>query len=244
MGRLAADFRDEVALVTGASSGIGLAVALALARAGARVHAFDLAPPPAVPGEDAPAFQRVDVRSAEEVERAVARVLERERRIDHVVHCAGITRDRALWNLDDEAWNDVLAVNLTGAFHVLRAVAPSMRERRAGRIVTIASVNGLRGRFGQANYAASKAGLVALTRTAARELGARGITVNAIAPGMVETPMSAALPPEIRERARAETCLGRLGRPEDVAQAVLFLLSEAAAHVTGTVLVVDGGQLA
>jgi acetoacetyl-CoA reductase/3-oxoacyl-[acyl-carrier protein] reductase len=242
MGRLAADFRDEVALVTGASSGIGLAVARALAAAGARVHAFDVATPPE-PAEGI-AHQTVDVRSSAAVDQAARRIHEREGGIDLAVLAAGITRDRALWNLDDAGWNDVLAVNLTGAFHVLRAIAPLMRARRSGSIVTIASVNGLRGRFGQANYAASKAGLVALTRTAARELGPRGVRVNAIAPGMIETPMSAVLPPEVRERARAETCLGTLGTPADVAGAALFLLSEGAAHVTGAVLLVDGGQLA
>ena len=242
MGRLVADFRDDVALVTGASSGIGLEVARSLARAGARVHALDLAPPPD-PGAGL-VHHAVDVRSSEVVEEAVTGIVGDEGGLDLAVIAAGITRDRALWNLDDASWGDVLAVNLTGAFHVLRAVAPAMRARRSGSIVTIASVNGLRGRFGQANYAASKAGLVALTRTAARELGPRGIRVNTIAPGLIETPMSAVLPAEVRERSRAETCLGRLGRPADVAGAALFLLSEAAAHVTGAVLLVDGGQLA
>jgi acetoacetyl-CoA reductase/3-oxoacyl-[acyl-carrier protein] reductase len=240
MGRLTPDFAGDVAIVTGAAAGIGRAVADALAAAGARVHGLDLARPEA-PGW---CFHEVDVRQPEQVDAAVALVLEREGRVDHLVNVAGITRDAMLWKLDEADWQAVLDVNLSGAFHTLRAVAPAMREARRGRVVQIASINGLRGKAGQANYSASKAGLIALTRTAARELGRRGITVNAIAPGMIETAMSATLPPEVRERAMAEAALGRIGAPEDVVGAVLFLLSDAAAHVTGTVLPVDGGQLA
>jgi NAD(P)-dependent dehydrogenase (short-subunit alcohol dehydrogenase family) len=186
----------------------------------------------------------VDVRDARAVKSAVDAIAGTEGRIDHLVNNAGCTRDRALWNLSEEDWSEVLDVNLTGAFHVLQSVAHHMRARRSGRIVQIASINGMRGRFGQANYAASKAGLIGLTRTAARELGPSGITVNAVAPGMIETPMTERLPEAIRSRAVAETATGRLGLPADVVGAVLFLLSEQAAHVTGHVLVVDGGQLA
>jgi 3-oxoacyl-[acyl-carrier protein] reductase len=242
MGTLSFDFTGDVALVTGSSSGIGRALTSALGAAGARVHGFDRAPPSAgIPGLR---HHAVDLRSGVEIEAAVRAVAESEGRIDHLVNNAGITRDHALWKLADEEWDEVLAVNLSAAFHTLRAVAPLMRARGSGRVVNVASVNALRGKFGQANYAASKAGLVGLTRAAARELGPRGITVNAVAPGMIETPLSAALAPEILERARAESCNGRLGAPEDVVSAILFLLSAQAAHVTGTVLTVDGGQLA
>ncbi len=248
MGRIRFDFTDDVALVTGAASGIGLATALALARCGARVHGFDLEAPDEnvwdLPEEAVrPVHHAVDVREPDAVRSGVGEVIEREGRIDLLVNNAGITRDGVLWKLSDEAWEDVLAVNLSGAFRVLRAVAPSMRERGRGRIVNVASVNALRGKFGQVNYAASKAGLVGLTRAAARELGPRGVTVNAVAPGMVETPMSAALPAEVLEQARAETAVGRLGKPGDVVAAILFLLSDAAAHVVGETLRVDGGQL-
>ena len=247
MGRWIGDFDGEVALVTGAASGIGRAVVRALAVAGTRVHGFDLRIPRAseldlAPDGREPAFHTVDVRRTAEVERAVAEVLDAEGHLDHLVNGAGLLRDRALWNLTDEEWEEVLDVNLSGAWRLLRAVAPAMRERRRGRIVQIASINALRGKFGQANYSASKAGLIALTRTAARELGPRGITVNAVAPGMIETPMSAELPEEVRARALEETATGRLGLPRDVAAAVMFLLSDGAAHVTGAVLRVDGGQ--
>jgi acetoacetyl-CoA reductase/3-oxoacyl-[acyl-carrier protein] reductase len=242
MGTASWDFTGDVALVTGASSGIGFAIARALGAAGARVHGLDVASP-AEAGENVE-HHSVDLRDDEAVRAAVADVAEREKRIDLLANVAGITRDGALWKLSAEDWDAVLDVNLTAAWRVLRAVAPHMRAAGRGRIVQIASVNGLRGKFGQANYAASKAGLIGLTRAAARELGPKGITINAIAPGMIETPMAAALAPEVLERARAEACLGRLGTPEQVADAALFLLSDAAAHVTGTVLCVDGGQLA
>ena len=242
MGRAAWDFSGEVALVTGSSSGIGRAVAEALLGAGARVHGLDVS----APAQPAPSLvtHAVDLRDGRAVDAAVAAVLGAEGRLDLVCSVAGIVRDRALWNLDDEDWDAVLDVNLTGAFRVLRAVAPHLRAAGRGRVVHVASINGLRGRFGQANYASSKAGLIGLTRVAARELGPRGVTVNAVAPGMVDTPMARALPAELLERARGEAALGRLATPAQVADAVLFLLSDAAAHVTGTVLRVDGGQLA
>jgi acetoacetyl-CoA reductase/3-oxoacyl-[acyl-carrier protein] reductase len=144
--------------------------------------------------------------------------------------------------MSPESWRRVLEVNLTGSFLVLRVVVPGMRERGWGRIVQIASINGERGKPGQANYAASKAGLIALTKTAARELGPRGITVNAVAPGFVRTPMTEGLPEEVRRRAVEESALGRIGDPGDVAAVVAFLCSEAARHVTGQVIRVDGGQ--
>jgi 3-oxoacyl-[acyl-carrier protein] reductase len=241
VGRLRARFDGDVAIVTGAASGIGLEIVRALTEAGARVHGFDVHAPAA---ETASTFHEVDVRDAQAVEAAVDDVAQAEGRIDLLVNNAGCTRDGVLWKLDDEDWKTVIDVNLTGAFHVLRSVARRMRAQERGRVVQIASVNGLRGRFGQSNYSASKAGLIGLTRTAARELGPKGITVNAIAPGMIETPMTGSLPEEVRARSRSETASGRLGRAADVAAAALYLLSDDAAHVTGQVLVVDGGQTA
>lgn len=242
MGGARFDFHGEVAIVTGGASGIGRAIVDALAAAGAHVHVLDKSASPDSAGRVV--CHATDLRDREAPAEAVRQVLAIEGRIDHLVNNAGIARDAVVWKLDDEAWDDVLDVNLGGAFRMLRAVVPEMRRRGRGRIVQIASINGLRGKLGQANYTASKAGMVALTRTAARELGRFGITVNAIAPGMIETPLTATLAPEVRERALTETAVGRLGAPDDVAAAVLFLLSDAAAHVTGAVLPVDGGQLA
>jgi len=242
MGRLTPDFHGDVAIVTGGASGIGLAIVRALALAGARVHVFDPGQPP--DAEGAVTFHAVDVCDTSQVDAAVQAVLAEEGAVDHLVSNAGINRDHALWKLSDEEWAAVIDVNLTAAHRLLRALAPSMRERQRGRVVLMASINGLRGKFGQANYGASKGGLLALTRTAARELGPKGITVNAVAPGMTQTPMFEALSDEVRTRAVEETALGRVAVPDQIADAVLFLLSDQAAHITGTTLVVDGGQMA
>ena len=249
MGSLRPDFSGDCAIVTGGAAGIGLEIVRALAIAGAKVHAFDIETGNATDLElpaqaTEPVFQRVDVTDTASVSAAVAQVVEAEGCIDLLVNNAGITRDAPLWKLSDEEWQAVLDVNLSGAFRMLRAVAAPMREARHGRIVQIASINGLRGKFGQANYSASKAGIVTLTRTAARELGGRGITVNAIAPGLIETEMTRSLPQEVLDKSLSETCLRAFGAPSDIASAVLFLLSEEASHITGTVLPVDGGQLA
>jgi acetoacetyl-CoA reductase/3-oxoacyl-[acyl-carrier protein] reductase len=238
MGTVSWDFRGDAALVTGASSGIGRAIAGALAAAGARVHGVDIAPT----GLAGVAHHAADLRDADAVRAVAAEVLEREGRLDLLANVAGITRDGALWKLSDEDWDAVLDVNLTAAWRVLRAVAPNMRAAGRGRVVQIASVNGLRGKFGQANYAASKAGIHGLVKTLARELGSAGVTVNAVAPGMVRTALTAALPEEVVERARQETVTGELTDVHDVARAVVFLASWAAPALTGQVLRVDGGQ--
>ncbi len=229
-------FQGRVALVTGGARGIGRGIAERLARQGAEVHVLDRAPEPPAGGI---AFHAADISRVAEVTAAVASL---PRPPLLLVNNAGITRDRSLLKMSDQEWGEVLAVNLTGAFNVLRAVAPGMVAAGYGRVVNVASINGLRGKFGQANYVASKAGLIGLTKTAARELGPKGVTVNAVAPGMVLTEMALALPEEIRSRALQEAVLGRLPEVEDVAEAVLFLLSDAARAVTGEVLRVDAGQ--
>lgn len=231
------DFTGRCVLVTGGSRGIGAAIAQALAWAGARVHVFDRAAPAAAPSGIA--FHEVDIADAASVTRGygalpVPPLL--------LVNNAGITRDRTLSKMTDEEWRTVLDVNLTGAFHMIRVAAPGMTAAGYGRIVNLSSINGLRGKFGQGNYAASKAGLIGLTKSAARELGPKGITVNAVAPGMVLTEMALATPEEVRTRAQAETALGRLAEPSDIANAVLFLLSDHARMITGEVLRVDAGQ--
>lgn len=225
------------ALVTGGARGLGRAIAEALAEAGARVHVFDRAP-----GDDGggAAFHPVDITRPDEIDAALAEIGAAP---DILVNNAGITRDRTLMKMSGEEWAGVLEVNLTGAFNLIRAAAPGMAAAGGGAIVNITSINGIRGKIGQGNYAASKAGLIGLTRTAARELGRKGITVNAVAPGMVMTEMAHSLPPEILERAVSETALGRLAEPGDIAAAVAFLASDAARAITGQVLQVDAGQL-
>lgn len=229
-------FDGRAALVTGGARGIGRGIAERLARLGAEVHVLDREP--GAPG-DGLRFHPIDITDGEAVTVAVAALPSPPLLL---VNNAGITRDRSIVKMSDEEWGSVIDVNLTGAFHVLRAVAPGMIAAGQGRVVNVVSINGLRGKYGQANYSASKAGLVGLTKTAARELGPKGITVNAVAPGMVLTEMTLALAPEFRQRALDESLLKRLPEVEDVAAAVIFLLSDAARMITGEVIRVDAGQ--
>jgi 3-oxoacyl-[acyl-carrier protein] reductase len=234
----------KVALVTGGSRGIGAAIARELARAGARVAvnyrsgreaAEEIAAEIggiAVPG---------DVADAEQARALVERAESELGDLDILVNNAGLTRDTLLARMSDEDWDDVLDTNLGGVFHTSRAVARKMLRRRAGSIVNLTSVVGLRGNPGQANYVAAKAGVIGFTKALARELGGRGVRVNAVAPGYIETGLTAVLSEPVREAILANTPLGRLGRPEDVAGAVRFLCSGEAAFVTGEVLLVDGG---
>ncbi|MHB8877577.1 MAG: 3-oxoacyl-ACP reductase FabG [Myxococcaceae bacterium] len=229
------DFSGRAAVVTGGARGIGRAIVEALVSSKAFVHVFDREPGE-VPGA---VFHKVDITDPASVAQAAGKL---PASATLLVNNAGITRDKSLLKMTDEDWRSVLEVNLTGTFNVIRALAPAMRAAGTGRIVNITSINGLRGKFGQANYAASKAGLIGLTKTAARELGPKGITVNAVAPGMVLTEMALKLPGEYRQRALAETVLEKLAEPGDIASAVLFLLSDAARMITGEVVRVDAGQ--
>lgn len=233
------DLTGKTAWVTGASRGIGRACAELLARHGARVVGLDLSIPEPSP---CPVFRQLDVADAAAVRACTADLAGGGLAPDLLVNNAGVTRDGVLWKLSDDDWAGVLRVNLDGAFYLTRATAPLMRERGGGVIVNIASINGERGKFGQSNYSASKAGLIGFTKAAARELGRFGVRVNAVSPGMVETEMTAQLDAAATGRAKDETLLGRLATAEDVAGCVLFLCSALAAHVTGHVLRVDGGQ--
>ena len=247
--------RGRVAIVTGGATGLGRAIALEFAKQGAAV-AFNYIH---LPGRDLSAqalltettlraagakvfCDACDVRDREQVSRFVAAVLERLGGAHYLVNNAGIHHDGALWRLAPTAWDQVLATNVTGAFNMIQAVAPTLRAQRFGKIVNIASHQAFNPSFGVANYAASKAALIGLTRAAAVEFGPVSVNVNAVAPGFVRTELFAALPREVRERAEKESWLGRLAEPEDVARVVSFLCSDAARHMTGQVLVVDGGQ--
>ncbi len=230
----------KVALVTGSGGGIGGAASALLIAAGATVYGTDLPDRPAVEGAR---FVPCDIGDPDAVRELVAGVAKDAGRLDVLVHAAGIVRDGVLWKMTDGDWADVLRVNLDAAFWLLRATAPLMRAAGGGSVVLVSSINGERGKFGQANYTAAKAGLIGLGRTAARELGRFGVRVNLVAPGWIETGMTAGLPEAAKAKAVEETALGRAGSPEDVAAAILFLVSDMSRHVTGQVLRVDGGQL-
>ena len=243
------DLTGQVAVVTGASRGIGQAVAMALGRAGAHVVAVSTTlegsarTVAALTGANAKAEGLAcDIANASSVEALAEQVLKQHGKVDILVNNAGITKDTLLLRMSDEDFDRVLQVNLKGAFLMTRAFARPMLKARKGRIVNVGSVVGITGNAGQANYAASKAGLIGFSKSVARELASRGVTVNVIAPGFIETDMTSGLPPEIRESALREIPLGRFGAGDDIAGAVLFLASPLAAYVTGQVLVVDGGM--
>jgi 3-oxoacyl-[acyl-carrier protein] reductase len=241
------DLTGKTAFVTGSTRGIGLAIARAFYGAGAKV---------AIVGRDAGRAQPVavelgeratgvacDVAVAEQVEAALAAAESALGPIDVLVNNAGLTRDNILLRLTDADWDAVLDANLKGAFHTTRAVIKGMMKRRSGRIINVTSIVGLVGNKGQANYAASKAGLIGFTKSVAKEYAGRGILANCIAPGYIETDMTSGLPDAAKATLLQDIALGRLGRPEDVAGAALFLASDLAAYMTGQVLVVDGGMV-
>ena len=240
----------KAALMTGGAQGIGREIALRFAREGADLALLD---------RDADALEKtrldaealgrravalaVDISRSDETQAAVNKIVDSMKRIDILVNNAGITRDTFILRMAEADWDAVIAVNLKGAFNVTRAVARTMLRQRAGRIINIASIIGLIGNAGQANYAASKAGLIGFTKSVAKELASRGITVNAVAPGFIETRMTGVLPDEIKGRMQAMIPLGRFGAPADVAGAALFLASDLASYITGQTIVVDGGMV-
>jgi 3-oxoacyl-[acyl-carrier protein] reductase len=246
-GRL---LQGQVAVVTGGASGIGLAITTALAREGASVAILDLdlelareAAARIQKAGGAAGGHRADVADGDTVQSALQEVLKQHGRMDILVNNAVITRDGLLLRMSDEQWEKVVDINLRGAFYCSRAAARSMIRARYGRIINIASVVGISGNAGQANYVASKAGLIGLTKALAQELAPRGITVNAVAPGFIKTAMTDALGEETRKALLNKVPLGRLGTPEDVAEVVAFLASARAAYITGQVVVVDGGMV-
>ena len=244
------NFEGKTALVTGGSRGIGRAVCLELAGGGAGV-ALCYAGNEAAAQETVRAVEalgakalavRCDVSDAAQVDALVKAVLEAFGRIDILVNSAGITRDNLLMRMSEADFDAVIAANLKGTFLCMKAVSRLMLKQRYGRIVNLSSVVGLRGNAGQVNYAASKAGVIGMTKSLAKELASRGITVNAVAPGFIETDMTAVLTDAARSAALGSIPMARLGAPEDVARAAAFLASDAAAYITGQVLAVDGGM--
>jgi len=243
---LTIDLTGKTAFVTGSTRGIGFAIAHALHKAGAKV---------AIVGRDRVKAEEVatklgngaagfacDVTVGSQVEAAIAETEKALGPIDILVNNAGLTRDNLILRMSEEEWDAVLAANLKGAYFTIKAVTKGMMKRRSGRIINITSVVGITGNKGQANYAASKAGLIGLTKSVAREYASRNVLVNAVAPGFIETDMTSALPDEAKAAMLGGVSLGRPGRPEDIAGAVLFLASDLAGYITGQVLAVDGGM--
>ncbi len=241
----------SVALITGAARGIGRAIALELARPGLTMYLNDVAL-----GDDATRTQKdVEAKGAQarliefnvadfgQVQQGLDQIVKESGRLDLLVNNAGITRDNLILRMKEDEWDAVLTVNLKGAYNCIRAVSKPMVKQRFGRIINISSVVGVMGNAGQANYVASKAGLIGLTKSVARELASRNITVNAVAPGFIQTEMTESLPEKVKAEMLAQIPLGRFGTPQEVAQAVAFLASEAAAYLTGQVIHVNGGML-
>ena len=244
------DLSNRVALVTGASRGIGRGIALELAASGARVivnyrgqqqAADEVVAAIEAAGGSATAVQ-ADVAQQADIERLIKTTQDTYGRLDILINNAGITRDNLLLRMKDDEWDDVLSTNLRSVYLLTKAALRPMMKARWGRIITITSVVGLTGNAGQANYAAAKAGLIGFTKSVAREMASRGITANAVAPGYIETDITKDLSDEIKATALANIPLGRMGRPDDVAGAVVFLASDAAAYITGQTLAVDGGM--
>jgi len=241
----------RVALVTGAARGIGRAIALALAQPGLSLYLNDVviveeAGKTRKEVEDRGASARLlefNVADQAAVQQGIDKIIQESGRLDILVNNAGITRDNLVVRMKESEWDQVLEVNLKGAYNCIRAAAKPMIKQRYGRIINISSVVGVMGNAGQANYVASKAGLIGLTKAVARELASRNITVNAVAPGFIETEMTASLPEKVRAEMQAQIPLNRFGAPAEVAQAVVFLAGDAAAYITGQVLQVNGGML-
>jgi 3-oxoacyl-[acyl-carrier protein] reductase len=238
------------AIVTGGSMGIGASIAKELARQGANVainyrkhdtEARQVVAEIESLGRKGLAI-KADVANFADAQRMVDEVKEKFGGLDILVNNAGINRDSVVWKMTEQQWDEVLDTNLKGYFNYIHAAVGIFREQKSGKIVNVTSINGLRGKFGQTNYSASKAGIIGLTKALARELGKSNVNVNAVAPGLIETEMMKDAPETVKEAALAEIVLGRLGKPEEVAEVIAFLCSEAARHITGEVIRVDGGQ--
>jgi 3-oxoacyl-[acyl-carrier protein] reductase len=239
-------FENKVVMVTGGAAGIGRVTAENFAGEGARIAICDVNPEAGAAAAKAlgpeASFEQVDVASSTAVSSWVEGVFDKYGQIDVLINNAGITRDGLIMRMKEEDWDAVISVNLKSAFNCIKAVSKIMVKQRSGRIINLASVVGVMGNPGQANYVASKAGMIGLTKTVAKELGARGITVNAVAPGFIETDMTAVLSDKVKEAMLSTIPLRRAGTPQDVADAITFLASEQAAYITGQVIHISGGM--
>lgn len=244
------DLEGKVALVTGGSIGIGTAISLDLARNGADValtyrkhkeEAKAIAKEINEMGRRGQAYQ-IDISDFNESQKLVGKVVEEFGNLDILVNNAGMNWDGVVWKMTEEQWDKVINVDLKGTFNFIRAAAPIFKEQKSGKIVNLTSINAMRGRFGQSNYTAAKAGAIALTKTVAIELGRSRVNVNAVAPGLIETEMIKTMPEDFKQKSKAETVFDSLGTPEDVAHLVTFLCTDKARHITGEVIKVDGGQ--
>lgn len=242
--------KDKVTIITGGARGIGKEIALRFAQEGAKIVICDINEEDLAKtkleiqnfDKDVKIF-RVDVSNFKEVEEMVGNVLDNYKRIDILINNAGITRDDLILRMEEESWDKVIAVNLKSVFNCTKTVAKAMLKQRQGKIINISSIIGVVGNVGQANYSASKAGIIGFTKSVAKELAPRGINVNAVAPGFIQTEMTEKLPQEIKDGMLKRIPLGRFGTPRDVAEVVLFLASEASSYITGQVIVVDGGMI-
>ena len=242
--------KDKVALITGGARGIGRAIAMAFAREGADIVVADVNQEEAEKtARDIEALARkslaipMDVTNYLKVEEAINKILDKFGKVDILVNNAGITKDGLLLRMNEAEWDAVINVNLKGTFNCTKAVSKAMIKQRSGKIINIASIIGIIGNAGQANYSASKAGIIALTKTAAKELASRNINVNAVAPGFIQTDMTAGLSEDIKQKMKEAIPLNKFGSPDDVAAACLFLASEDADYITGQTIIVDGGMV-
>lgn len=246
------DFQDKVTLVTGGASGIGKAIAVKFAALGSTIIIVDRKNESEneirklqnefKPMQGSFLYVRKDVSNFKDAESVIEIIKNKYDRLDILINNAGINRDAVIWKMNEEQWDEVININLKGCFNYTRTAAAIFREQKSGKIVNISSINGMRGKFGQANYAASKAGMIGLTKSAAKELGKYGVNVNAVAPGFIDTDMTKDLPEEIVNQALEETVLRRIGKPEEIAEVVAFLCSDSAQYITGEIIRVDGGQ--
>ena len=242
--------KDKVTIITGGARGIGKEIALRFAQEGAKIVICDINEEELSKAKlevqkldkDVKTF-KVDVSNFKEVEEMVGNVLDNYQHIDILINNAGITRDSLILRMEEEDWDKVIAVNLKSVFNCTKAVAKIMLKQRGGRIINISSIIGIIGNFGQANYSASKAGIIGFTKSVAKELASRGITVNAIAPGFIQTEMTERLPQEIKDEMLKRIPVGRFGTPRDIAEVALFLATESSSYITGQVIVVDGGMI-